>query len=558
MRIIHFKIREFKNLKEVEFSFENPKGLAIFVGCNGCGKSNLLEALSYIFEDINSPERFAEEMFEYELEYLDSHGSRCCAKHVKGESSRVVKRFHDNAPILESLSAVAVYNGDYNRLLSEGLSAVDFVTANDFNAALVAYLISDKHVFELSDGLICRANVNRVTYDFDNMLIPELDLESDDESECLMLELTDEGWRGNDGLMQIPFEEFVGVLDRFAHESDEKRSGLVRDLFDRFGDRIRGFTCEFKDAEVSYSSESLSEGEKKSILLNYALQLARNPNTVLMLDEPDASVHESRKIELLDALKAYSKESGVVLMTTHSPAIINECDATDLFALTRNGVGSLVSSGDKIDAESELLGDRLSWFANRPILFFEGKSDVQYVRKAIECFKAQSDFGDLEIEHRLEFRILGGTGEADFIVDELAKINGSRKLYVCLDNDSAGHDALRGLVEKGFCEVKTPLDASESTSNRLVFLLPPKGSSRVKMIEDYFSHDVYRRILEKEYNPLNEASMSEFKEKVSGLKKYVAKYALSKPNSHEPPLVVQEDFSGFKPLIDLVKALAER
>lgn len=558
MRIIHVKIREFKNLKNVEFSFENPKGLAIFVGCNGCGKSNLLEALSYILEDIKNPERFAERMFEYELEYLDSQGSRCLAKHVNGESSRIVKCLDDNAPILGSLSAVAVYNGDYNRLQSEGLRAVDFVTANDFNAALIAYLISDKHVFELSDGLICRANVNRVTYDFDHMLIPELDPESDDESECLMLELTDESWRGNDGLMQIPFEEFVGVLDRFTYESSEKRSGLVRDLFARFGNWIRGFSCEFRDAGVSYSSESLSEGEKKSILLNYALQLARNPNTLLMLDEPDASVHESRKIELLDALKAYSKESGVVLMTTHSPAIINECDATDLFALTRNGVGSVVSSGDKIDAESELLGDRLSWFANRPILFFEGKSDVQYVRKAIECFKAQSDFGDFEIEHRLEFRILGGTGEADFIVDELAKINGTRKVYVCLDNDKAGNDALQVLREKGFCEVKTPQDVSASTSNRLVFRLPPKGSSRVKMMEDYFSHDVYKRILGKEYNPLNEASMSEFKEKVSGLKKFVARYALSKTDTHSVPLVGQADFRGFKPLIDLIKALAEK
>ncbi|MBQ1175798.1 MAG: AAA family ATPase [Treponema sp.] len=46
MRLKHFYIKDYKNLKDFSLDFENGNGLSILIGNNGSGKSNVLEAIS--------------------------------------------------------------------------------------------------------------------------------------------------------------------------------------------------------------------------------------------------------------------------------------------------------------------------------------------------------------------------------------------------------------------------------------------------------------------------------------------------------------------------------
>src|ERR1039457_1882594 len=67
MRIDRLVLANFKNLVEFEVDFDVTSIRQVVVGRNGVGKSNLLEALTWIFRDLDLEEESA---FAYEIEYL--------------------------------------------------------------------------------------------------------------------------------------------------------------------------------------------------------------------------------------------------------------------------------------------------------------------------------------------------------------------------------------------------------------------------------------------------------------------------------------------------------
>ncbi|MGA9365334.1 MAG: AAA family ATPase [Bacteroidota bacterium] len=67
MRIDRLYLQDFRNLIEFEVDFDQTSTRQVIVGRNGVGKSNLLEALTRIFRDLDLEE---ESQFAYEIEYL--------------------------------------------------------------------------------------------------------------------------------------------------------------------------------------------------------------------------------------------------------------------------------------------------------------------------------------------------------------------------------------------------------------------------------------------------------------------------------------------------------
>lgn len=67
MRIDRLALTDFKNLVDFEVDFDESSIRQVIVGRNGVGKSNLLEALTWIFRDLDLEE---ESQFGYQVEYL--------------------------------------------------------------------------------------------------------------------------------------------------------------------------------------------------------------------------------------------------------------------------------------------------------------------------------------------------------------------------------------------------------------------------------------------------------------------------------------------------------
>lgn len=86
MKIKYLEIPKYKNLEEIELNFDT-KLVSLLIGKNGLGKSNLLEAIAYIFSTIDLAEKetefttnIASDFFEFKIEYI-------CKQHFVSFSS---------------------------------------------------------------------------------------------------------------------------------------------------------------------------------------------------------------------------------------------------------------------------------------------------------------------------------------------------------------------------------------------------------------------------------------------------------------------------------------
>jgi predicted ATPase len=95
MRLHRLYVKSFKNLKELNIDFDEKSPFTVLVGENGAGKSNLIEALTLIFRNIDLD---IEAPFSYEIEY------RCRDRMVKVEAEEGrVPRFWASEPRLHEL-----------------------------------------------------------------------------------------------------------------------------------------------------------------------------------------------------------------------------------------------------------------------------------------------------------------------------------------------------------------------------------------------------------------------------------------------------------------------
>ena len=92
--------------------------------------------------------------------------------------------------------------------------------------------------------------------------------------------------------------------------------------------------------------EDLSSGEQHELVLLYELLFRLEPNALVLLDEPEISLHVAWQERVLSDLKKIVELSGVdIVVATHSPEIIR-----DRWDLT---VGLSAPSGSVAGGEDE-------------------------------------------------------------------------------------------------------------------------------------------------------------------------------------------------------------
>ncbi len=138
----------------------------------------------------------------------------------------------------------------------------------------------------------------------------------------------------------------------------------------------------FNDAEINIAD--LSSGEKVLISLAFAMcnkDFDINFPRVLLMDEPDASLHPSMAKQFLDVIKeVFVEEKKVkVIITTHSPSTVALADEESLFVMNKSGVRIEKTTKDK--ALKILTAGVPSFsvnYENRRQVFVESPNDVKY------------------------------------------------------------------------------------------------------------------------------------------------------------------------------------
>lgn len=117
------------------------------------------------------------------------------------------------------------------------------------------------------------------------------------------------------------FQELIAKLDLFTNIINNrlafKKIKITRDD----GFKIVDFDCENKKLELS----QLSSGEKQEIVLFYELIFNTKSELLLLIDEPEISLHITWQKKFMDDLLAVSEQTKIsAVVATHSPQIVSK------------------------------------------------------------------------------------------------------------------------------------------------------------------------------------------------------------------------------------------
>ena len=183
--------------------------------------------------------------------------------------------------------------------------------------------------------------------------------------------------------------------------------------------------------EVRFSD--LSSGEK--VLMSLALALYNSKFSIefpkiLLMDEPDASLHPSMSKQFLDViLNVFVKDKGVkVVMTTHSPSTVALAPEESLFVVNKLGVR--IEKSTKDHALKILTAGVPSFsvnYENRRQVFVESKYDVLFYERIYDKIKSR-----LTKDISLNFISSGvaGIGNCDQVVDIVKKLTGFGNKFI--------------------------------------------------------------------------------------------------------------------------------
>lgn len=108
------------------------------------------------------------------------------------------------------------------------------------------------------------------------------------------------------------------INDRFQHKrlTIDKQRGFVIKPLDKKGKQLE---------KQRIPNASLSSGEQHQLVLFYQLLFDIKPNSLILIDEPEISLHVTWQESFLEDIERASKVGGYdVLIATHSPDIVGE------------------------------------------------------------------------------------------------------------------------------------------------------------------------------------------------------------------------------------------
>lgn len=397
-------IEKYKNLSPLTIDFEAGNGLTMLVGNNGSGKSNVLEAISGIFHDLFKGKASRKIKCDYKLVYTLNEVT-CKIEQTDGFLRCYGPKFKrreyfikENAPN----NIIGLYSGEENRLWTSFYESyykayIKRIKTNQhqermrlmlinkyyWNVALLTLLLSNNETLkpfienDLSITSIAKIelrfnfkyfdDINELLKTFIDRINPdhkskiEYSLE-DLRNNIFYSVLTDE----NGDILVDEHENKLlaenGITDTEVFQNltqayMPKNEKIIRDIIIRMDDDI--------------TVEQLSEGEKKLILVKTALEILSDEKTLVLMDEPDAHLHEIRKKNLYSMMGEYPNRQ--IVIATHSPTFIDVADQNQIKMLKLNDSGkAMLYEEEKLEAIRKLTGSRINAFLERPILYCEG------------------------------------------------------------------------------------------------------------------------------------------------------------------------------------------
>ena len=362
------------------------------------------------------------------------------------------------------------------------------------------------------------------------------------------------------------FEDFAAMKNfymfadaKFLNNKPEEFNYYEKQLFDYF---VQAYMPKgkkvIKNIELIYngfSAKDLSEGEKKLILIRSVLSFVADENSLILFDEPDANIHEGRKQQLYNLFSEYCKYDRQMIVTTHSPILAQLAKEKELLMLELENGKSTILTDEKIEKIKKLsgtswdvIGQGMMLRSSRPLVVFEGKTDVMYVKRALEMLKSRvTDYASLNVD----FLNANGAGNVKSFIDNLKSfVPDSKKIVVFFDRDNAGKDGVQAItgISKNDGRVAHYQDIVQD--NITTSFIPYKDGVTEGdfLIEDYFSWDDTIKAIVEDVIPDRKHPIKMLPNLPDKIKKELEK----RINKFEA-----DEFNGFIPLLDKIVELTK-
>ena len=199
------------------------------------------------------------------------------------------------------------------------------------------------------------------------------------------------------------------------------------------------------DDKVPFAQRGLGSKRLLSIGMNVN---AYECGTLVLVDELETGLEPYRISTLINQLRMQFKDSGQLILTTHSRSVVCECDVKEL-CVVNNSAGELVIH--RLSAIEEISGDVQGIIRGEPdsflckrIIVCEGKTEIGLLRSLDEVL---FDKTGTRFAHFGVGMALGGGGNKFFNLARLLKTCG----YDCcilMDSDIDNEEAEKDVMEK--------------------------------------------------------------------------------------------------------------
>lgn len=567
MKLKKLQIQGYKNLEDITIDFSNNNGTTLFVGNNGCGKSNILEAISSIFGGLYK-DRIHKPHFDYHIEYeINNHNVDITLHNGEyifyTDNQEMTKTaFTRNTSIYLPTNVISCYSGESSRLWvfyyypyykdyiksiksSAVIPQLPLIYINKFSleVALLTFFFYDFSVYTdiasfCSDVLDIR-KINKILFHFESNRIKEW-------KDNPILQMIKALCQVND-IADVPNETEL-TIDEIKNnlnylESDQRRFfyylyGATMPKDEKLISEIR-FDIELNNGSV-ITIDDFSEGEKKNLLIQFILETIADENSLILFDEPDSHIHVSRKVELKNTLDKFLNRENI--WTTHSPSLAAAFGDNHIIGLgeSENGHTTIIEkeNADLISYITKGIWDiheqNVFLSSNKPLtLLVEGLTDKLILTQAFNVLRNSYKSLKFDIFH---------CGGADNIPHLLTGIRttdfklGNKKIIALFDSDTEGNDCCnRSQVKYSKAKHKKGLYA---------IVLPKKNAT----IESFFPtqkfNDAYTEALLE--NPFN-GSVTDFSKNL--ITKSKIKLSENCKN------FTAQDFNEFRGIFDLLEEI---
>lgn len=586
MKLKSLYIEKYKNLSPLTIDFEAGNGLTMLVGNNGSGKSNVLEAISGIFHDLFKEKHGRKITCDYKLEY-NLNEIDCVIEQKNGTLRCYGEKFKRRDDFIEENAPnniIGLYSGEEDRLWTSFYESyykayirriktnrhqermrLMLINKYYWNVALLTLLLSDnetlkpfiendlgitsiskivlKFNFKYFDDVneLLKTFINRINPDHKSKIECSLeDLRNNifysvliDQNGDILVDENENKLLVENGVTDT--EVFQNLTQAYMPKNEK----IIRDIIIQIDDDI--------------TVEQLSEGEKKLILVKTVLEILSDEKTLILMDEPDAHIHEGRKPALCSMMREYPNRQ--IVIATHSPIIAQLSNEKEIIMLEQEGGKTTLLTDEKIDKIKRLsgtswdvIGQGMMLKSNRPLVVFEGKTDIKYVKRAIDLLKNDNPlYGQLQVD----FMSAGGADNMQFFITDLLEvIPNNKKVVVFFDRDNEGQKGAAALMNLTTSAEAIAHYNDIKQNNLTVSFIPYKSgvTGGDFLIEDYFSWD-------KTVKPMVDKAIENSHHPLKNLPKLSSRIKDGLENMYMT--FSKEEFEGFINLIDKIIELSK-